>query len=70
MKLKTRLSRLAAVISEQADRDPEFAKKIEEIMGGNQTAKLKGGTKNPGARKGGATHSCPDRPSGNGPVRS
>ncbi|WPZ32627.1 hypothetical protein T8K17_15410 [Thalassobaculum sp. OXR-137] len=51
--LKIRLSRLAAAIAEQAARDPEFAKKIEEIMGGDGMTKPKSTTRNQGARKGG-----------------
>ena len=53
MKLKTRLTRLASAIAEQASRDPEFARQIEEIMGGSPTTRPKASTKSPGARKGG-----------------
>jgi|TARA_R110001599_G_scaffold256968_4_gene457341 hypothetical protein len=51
--LKTRLSQLAAAIAEQAARDPEFSKKIEEIMGGGGMAKPKSHARNQGTRKGG-----------------
>jgi hypothetical protein len=53
MKLKTRLSRLAGVIAEQAAHDPDFAKKIEVIMGCDRTVTPKAKPKGPGARKGG-----------------
>lgn len=53
MKLKTRLTRLAAAIAEQASKDPEFASKIEEIMGCRPKPIAKDDAKNSGARKGG-----------------
>lgn len=33
MKLKTRLTRLAAIIAAEADRNPEFAAKLGELLG-------------------------------------
>lgn len=51
--LKARLSKLAAAVAEQASRDPEFAMKIEEIMGGEGVAKAKSTIGNLGTRKGG-----------------
>lgn len=42
--LKTRLSRLAAVIAEQASRDPEFARKIEAIIGSDDKPLQRGTT--------------------------
>lgn len=33
MKLKARLSRLAAIIASEADRNPEFAAQIEQVLG-------------------------------------
>ncbi|GGE36484.1 hypothetical protein GCM10011360_25330 [Primorskyibacter flagellatus] len=53
MKLKTRLTRLAAAIAEQASRNPEFAQQLEEILGCNPVAGPKSSTKSQGTRKGG-----------------
>jgi hypothetical protein len=51
--LKTRLTKLAATIAEQASRDPEFALKLEDILGNGGVAKPKGGAGTRSARKGG-----------------
>ena len=53
MILKTKLTRLASIIAEQASRDPEFARQIEEIMGTRPTTRSKVGTTSSGDRKGG-----------------
>lgn len=51
--LKTRLTKLAAAIAEQASRDPEFAVKLEDILGNGGVAKPKNGAGTRGSRKGG-----------------
>lgn len=51
--LKTRLTKLAAAIAEQATRDPEFALKLEDILSNGGVAKPKNLPVTKGARKGG-----------------
>lgn len=49
--LKTRLSRLAAVVAEQANRDPEFARKIEAIIGNDDKPLQRGKTEQSAVRR-------------------
>lgn len=53
MKLKTRLTRLATAIADQASQNPEFAQQIEEILGCSPVVRSKASTKGSGTRKGG-----------------
>jgi len=50
--LKSRLTKLAAAVAEQAARDPSFAAKLEEIIGGI-AGKSSARAKTAGVRKGG-----------------
>jgi len=49
--LKTRLSRLAAVVAEQANRNPEFARKIEAIIGSDDKPLQRGNTEQSAVRR-------------------
>lgn len=51
--LKTRLTKFAAAIAEQASRDPEFAMKLEGILGDAVATKPQNRSGTQGARKGG-----------------
>lgn len=57
MYLRTRLTKLAAAVAEQAVRDPDFAAKLEDIMGAGRVGTPLGPRARParaeGARKGG-----------------
>ncbi len=48
--LKTRLTKLAALVAEQASRDSEFAAKIEEILGIESTKRIRQAVRKGGRR--------------------